>query len=138
MIKKILRGSLLFIGGFLLMGTAHLCFQCENYIDGYVEPPEIIDDKFVEQAARNVEEAFLSGNILEITKLMSTETATHYADLLNNVSTEHLIAFGEAFKNRTLEVLSEIYAEYHFTYEGEQYSVALSQQAEDLWYLTRF
>jgi len=135
--KVFIKGVLLFLVGFALMGSAHLLTRCESF-DRIINPPDIVDDTGVKNAAVNIENAFLQGDTEKIKSLMMEESVGFYGGILDSASTEQLLAFGEAFKTRELDVISDIYAEYHFTVDERDFSVAFAWQNEDKWVLTRF
>ena len=131
------KGILLFLAGFILMGVAHLLTRCESF-DRIINPPDIVDETGVKEAANNVENAFLLGDVKQIKNLMTEESADFYGGILDSASTEQLLAFGEAFKTRELEAISDLYAEYHFVVDERDFSVTFACQSDDKWFLTRF
>lgn len=136
--KKLFKGFLFFAVGFAFMGTSHFLTQCESF-DRIINPPgDSLDQKGAEETAASVEEAFLLGDVAMIKSLMRDQPDEYFTSLLDSTSTDRLFTFGEAFKDRELKAVSELYAEYHFEIDGYQYSVTLARESKDKWVLTRF
>jgi hypothetical protein len=125
----------LFLGGFLLMALVQLTLRCEDYAG--LPEYNVTDSKDADKVADLIEEAFLSGDPEEIINLMTPSSVAVYTELIQGSTSESLKAFGEAFKSRTLGVISEKYAEYKFTVGGKSYSIALSLSDEDGWQIMR-
>lgn len=137
--KPLFRNASLFVGGFLLMAMAHLMTRCEDYggVMDYGEGPLITNSKAVEKAGNSIEEAFLSGKPAKVKELISTASLSIYGEWVENSSAVSLQAFGEAFQNREIGVMAEKYAEFTFTADGVEYTVALSMDDDGNWKIMR-
>jgi hypothetical protein len=135
--KKLSSKASLFLGGFLLMAIAHLAIQCEEYTGSGNGGEVTYDNTKVEKVADAIEDAFLSGKPDEVIELVTPAALAFYSDLITGSSTEVLKAFGEAFKTRNLELLSERYAEYKFTVGETEYTIALSLGEDGSWKIMR-
>jgi hypothetical protein len=69
--------------------------------------------------------------------MLTPESQTYYATVLAQVPQSRLIALGNAMKNRTLKIYSELYAEYAFSENGKTYTVALARQEDGSWKIVR-
>ena len=120
------------------MASLHLLTQCDSFNEKIDPPDEIIDDSGVKAASGIIEDAFLQGDKDAIIENLLPEAVEYYTGILESTSVDNLIAFGEAFKDRDLDILSELYAEYSFTIGGRDYTVTFALQDGDKWVLSRF
>ena len=124
------------------MAIAHLAYQCESFNLPFnpedPDDPAVVDDTEVKKDAKEIEAAFATGDAAKVKEYLSPTGVEFYSDLLEASSSEDLIEYGEAFKNRTLDILNEGYAEYTFKVDGKEYTVSLVQVEDDKWMLTRF
>jgi hypothetical protein len=58
-------------------------------------------------------------------------------DEITNANTNDLIKLGEALKTRELDVYTDSYAEYSYTKDGVEYTIAFAHQLDDTWKLMR-
>jgi hypothetical protein len=141
LIKKTMSSSKasLFIGGFLLMAMAHLFIKCEEYTGTPDDPGGeiVVDATQATKAAEAMEDAFISGKPEKVLEMLTPTALESYSDLISGSSSDILKAFGEAFKTRTLKLISERYAEFEFSADGKNYSVALSAGEDGTWKLMR-
>lgn len=136
--KTIKSNASLFIAGFILMAFAHMAIQCDKFSDLPDDDDTIItNDKDVEKAGKSVENAFLSGDPEEVKAIVSQPALAIYSELIENSSTESLKAFGEAFKTREMSALSEKYAEFKFTVDGKEYTLAMTMDEKGEWRIMR-
>lgn len=85
----------------------------------------------------SVESAFLSGNADDVLKI----TYENYAEILKTdlkANPAKIKLFGEAFKNRKLVFVNELYAEYDLTIDGKTFNVALGQSGDGKWKIIRY
>lgn len=136
--KTIKSNASLFIAGFILMAFAHMAIQCDKFSDLPDDDDTIItDNKDVEKAGKSVENAFLSGDPEKVKKIVSPAALGIYSDLIENSPEENLKAFGEAFKTREMKALSEKYAEFKFTVDGKEYTIAMTMDEKGEWKIMR-
>jgi hypothetical protein len=129
----------LFLSGFLLMTIAQFAIRCEKYTGypGDNDNPDVFDEKAVEKVAETIEAAFLSGDQAKVKALMTGSSLEFYSNLIQETTAENLKTFGNAFKTRTLNVISDGYAEYQFSAGGKMFTIALSYNEEEGWKIMR-
>ena len=101
-----------------------MVIQCEDYIGlpDYGDGKIVFDNKGVAKAGTSVENAFLSGDPEKVKEVVSPSSLNIYSELIEASTEENLNSFGEAIKTRELKILSEKYAEFKFTVDGQEYT----------------
>lgn len=128
--------------GILIALNFHILTNCSKKSS----PSEPIVDKpnnpaieiKIQEGAKNIENAFKSGDVQKIGAALSEDAAKNYSDVLNKSSKDELTKIGEALTNRTLVIYTESYAEYKYTKDGQEYTIALARQIDGSWKLMRF
>ncbi len=142
LLKHIMRADVAgyFILGILLSMAAQNFYSCKKTDNPVTEdennPPQV-DVGAINNGASSAEQALLSGDTSQVRQMLTPESQTYYAPVLAQVPTSRLIALGNAMKNRTLKIYSELYAEYEFSENGNTYTVALARQDDGSWKIVR-
>ncbi|MCK5822098.1 MAG: hypothetical protein KAH17_09430 [Bacteroidales bacterium] len=138
--KTLLRKTLLFAGGFMLMFLVHQFYQCDAGYGEYNSYGEgtSVDTKAIHQGAVDIENAFLSGDLQQVKSLLTEEGNKLYEEAFKDASPELLQSMGDAIKTRELLTASEIFAEFSFVDEGEEYTFSMARQSDESWKVIRF
>lgn len=141
-IKKIYTSIKYYLLGLMIAFNFHLITNCskksspsEPIID---TPNNPAIEKKIEEGAKNVESAFKSGDLQKINSTLSDDASKIFADVLNKASKDDLVKIGEALTNKTLLIYTESYAEYKYTKDSQEYTIALARQIDGSWKLMRF
>ena len=100
--------------------------------------PEYVDVGKLEEGIKAVEDAFLSGNVEDITNMLTEEATEIYGNSITNAKKEQLVELGEALKTQKLKVFTDMYSEFNYTKDGIEYSMALARKEDGSWKLMRF
>ena len=103
-----------------------------------VIPDDTVDVGEINDGAKLVETAFLSGDSTNIKNVLTDNARDLYGADLPTISKDNLIKLGESLKTKELSVYSDMYAEYNYTKDGVTYSFALARQDDGSWKLMRF
>jgi hypothetical protein len=127
--------------GFFIAFAVHSANSCKK-VDTESESnnPDsgFVDTGKMDDAVKTVSTAFISGDANKVRSILTETALAKYGDGLSKVNKSSLIKFGEALKNSELKVGTELYAEYIFTKDGTQFSIAMARQADGSWKLMRF
>ncbi len=129
-----------FFIGFFFTAILHYsgsCKKSDNPVDT-TPPPTSVDVTKINDGAKKAESAFVTGDVQQVTNILTEDSKTLYKDDLSKISKDVLVAIGNAMKNRTLDTYSEQYAEFSFQKDGQTFTVAFARQADDSWKLMRF
>lgn len=91
----------------------------------------------INEGAEAVEAAFLTGDPQKVINLLTENAKVLLSDGLTKVNKNELIELGESLKTRELDVYSDMYAEYSYTKDGIEYTIAFAHQFDDTWKLMR-
>lgn len=134
---KFFKFGRLFVLGFLLAFiTANLTMCPEESATNPSEPPPVETEQ-VKQFNTTVKTAFESGDKSAVINLMYEDYQDIYGEMLNK-STADMQAFAKALENRKLIFANELYAEYEITIDGNVYTIAYSNNGDNIWKLHRF
>ena len=128
--------------GVLLAFSIDVLTMCKKDSGSPTEPAgnpnNVTEIQDLEDDAEKTVNAFKSGDISEINKVISDEASTIYGNDLDKVKNK-FDSFSEALKNKKLIASSDFYAEYEITVNGETYIVAFAKKSENGdWKLARF
>jgi len=101
-------------------------------------PGNDIEIPKINEGAKAVETAFISGDVNAIKGILTDNAEELYGTGLTQVNKNHLVKLGEALKSRNLKVNSDLYAEYNYTKDGITYTIAMAKQDDGSWKLMRF
>ncbi len=97
----------------------------------------VVETVELKDAATSAEEAFLSGDPTLVLQLMTDEAKEAHESTLTTYQ-EQMTKFGEDFKTRELITATSNYAEYKFSADDKDFTVAFSRQEDGAWKLMRF
>ncbi len=120
----------------LVVHTAHSCKKESSNTDN--GSTGTVDTGKIDDAVKTVSAAFASGDVNNIKSVLTESALERYGNNLSKVSKTNLVKFGEALKASELKVGTTIYAEYNFTKDGKQFSIAMAKQEDGSWKLMRF
>jgi len=124
-----------FLLGLSIAFLMHASGSCRK--DPY-NPADNVDVGKINQGAETAETAFLSGDLAAIEGILTDAAKELYGTDLPQIKKNQLISLGEALKTRELKVYTDMYAEYLYTKDGVEYSIAMAQQEDGTWKLMRF
>jgi hypothetical protein len=135
----------LFLVKYFLLGLSfafiiHISGSCSKDSSSPVGPDNNntnVDVTKINDGAKAVETAFLSGDPQQINNLLTENAKVGIGDEITNANTNDLIKLGEALKTRELDVYTDSYAEYSYTKDGVEYTIAFAHQLDDTWKLMR-
>ena len=133
-IKKLFVLKYFFVG-IAIAFLVHASGSCRK--DSYNQNDDAIVGK-INDGAKSAEAAFISGDPAAIESIMTDAAKELYGTDLPQIDKEELISLGKALKNRELKVYSDLYAEFNYTKDGVEYSIAMAQQEDGSWKLMRF
>jgi hypothetical protein len=141
--KKSFKSHLqLILGGFFLFLIMDVSTQCEQYVNfEYIDDDpgeETSEIRAMKEGAKEAMNAFLTGNSSEVLKVMSDSAAALYEELIGNIEAADFKALGEAFRERTLSVGSEVYAEFEYEADSKTFTIAFGRQGDGTWKMVRF
>jgi hypothetical protein len=142
LLKHLVRADIVgfFLLGIILSMAAQNFYSCkksDNPVSGDENNPPTVDVTAINNGASSAEQALLSGDTSKVRQMLTPESQIYYATVLAQVPQSRLIALGNAMKNRTLKIYSELYAEYEFSENGKTYTVALARQEDGFWKIVR-
>ena len=123
-----------FIVGFFFAATIHILINCTK---DPVSPTGLIIDDKIEESALNIENAFITGDSIQVKSILTETALTVYGAGINSIPSQELIEFGEALKTRELDAIGDMYGEYSYSFKGNTYSIGLAQQEDGSWKLMR-
>lgn len=129
-----------FLLGIIFAFLMQIYSSCSKNDSNPVEPgPEPdVDVSKIEEGAANAETAFASGEAQNVLNQLTDETKSLIGNGLSKVRKADLVELGNALKSRELVVYSDMYAEYKYTKDGVEYTVAFARKDENTWKLQRF
>lgn len=131
-----------FVFGILIAFSIHIISSCSKSNSPTepesTNPPAAVDEKKIEEGAKAAEDALKTGDVQKVLSTLSEDAKTFYGTQLNSAAKEELIKIGEALNSKSIVVYTESYAEYKYTKDGQEYSIALSRQVDGTWKLMRF
>jgi hypothetical protein len=142
LLKHIVRADVagFFVLGILLSIAAQNFYGCpksDNPVSDDENNQPQVDVGAINNGASSAEQALLSGDTSQVRQIFTPESQTYYAPILAQIPQSRLTALGNAMKNRTLKIYSELYAEYEFSENGNTYTVALARQDDGSWKIVR-
>lgn len=127
--------------GVLIAFSIDALTMCKKSSDNPTEPKQennTSEIQDLEDDAEKTVNAFKSGSITEIKKVISEEAAAIYGNELENVKSK-FSSFSEALKNKKLIAASDFFAQYEITVDGKTFIVAFAKKNENGdWKLARF
>jgi hypothetical protein len=128
-----------FLLGFAIAFVVHNTNSC-NEDDFMINIPETekIDVGLINKGAKRVEQIFKLGEPDSVKNVLTEEAISDYSDKLEKINGETLQLIGKALSSRKLKVYTDMYAEYNYTMNGIEYSIALARQEDGSWKLMRF
>ena len=142
LLKQLIRTDVVgfFVLGILVSLAAQnisSCKKSDNPVSEDENNQTHVDVGAINNGASSAEQALLSGDTSQVRQVFTPESQTYYAPVLAQIPQSRLIALGNAMKNRTLKIYSELYAEYEFSDGGTTYTVALARQEDGSWKIVR-
>ncbi len=118
-----------FLLGFIVMMVldASLVTSC---IQEFEEPElkDVVDYGSIKKANKLVEEAFLSGDPVQVDSMLTEQARERYAAELYQIPSSKLIEFGQLYNQAKIEYAYRDYAEITFPVNGSNYTVQLALQ----------
>ena len=121
--------------GFAFAFFLHASDSCKK---DPVIPDDTVDVGKINDGAKAVETAFISGDVNSIKNVLTGDATALYGTDLPQINKDQLIKLGEALKTKELVVYTGMYAEYNYTKNGVTYSFAMARQDDGSWKLMRF
>jgi len=97
-----------------------------------------VDAGKINEGAKSVETAFIGGDATSIKSILTDDAKAFYGTDLSQIEKTNFIELGEALKTRKLKVYTDLYAEYTYTMNGVEFSMAMARQEDGSWKLMRF
>ena len=143
--KKCSNWKRLFLAKYFIIGLSaafvlHISGSCSKDSSNPVTPSDNTDNVDVgkiDEGAKSVETAFLTGESQKVINLLTDDAKTLYSEDLAKVNKTELIKLGESLKTRQLDVYTDMYAEYKYTKDGIEYTIAFARKDETTWKLMR-
>ena len=123
---------------FLGLSIAFLIHASDSCRKDPITPVDTVDVGKINDGAKLVETAFLSGDSTNIKNVLTDNARELYGADLPAINKNNLIKLGESLKTKELKVYSDMYAEYNYTKDGVTYSFAMARQQDGSWKLMRF
>ena len=128
-----------FILGFAIAFLVNYSGSCnEDDFMINIPEPEKIDVSLISKGAKRVEKIFKMGEPDSVKSLLTNEAIEKYTQRLSGIDGKTLQEIGEAMSSRKLKVYTDMYAEYNYTLNGIEFSIALARQEDGSWKLMRF